>query len=65
MIENGNYTSFDDRIGVWKAVFAMWKSNPIIGVSISLFQDTLTKIATSGEVSPFISSSCIPWLTYS
>lgn len=62
MIEQGNYTSFDDRIGIWKVVWVMWQNNPILGSSISAFQDTYAQVAASGMVSPYISSTGVPWM---
>ena len=46
--------SIYDRIYFWKVSWKMWLDHPILGVSVSAFQDVYKEIALSGEVAPFV-----------
>jgi O-antigen ligase len=50
-----------DRIGYWKVVWAMWQEHPILGVSVSAWQDVYKETAASDRVKPYISPDGRSW----
>ncbi len=56
-----NLDSIYDRIGYWKVVWTMWRENPILGVSVSGWQDAYKAMASSNAISPFIDPAGRSW----
>lgn len=54
-------SSIYDRIGYWKVVWAMWKTHPLVGVSVSAWQDAYQAIAASDVTTPFIDPAGRSW----
>jgi len=49
-----NLSSFYARIAIWKVAWAMWLGHPVVGVSVSAWQDCYKEIAASGSVAPYV-----------
>ncbi len=50
-----------DRFGIWKVVWAMWQEKPILGVSISGWQDVYKEKINSKTVQPYIAPNGEKW----
>jgi hypothetical protein len=46
--------SFYDRVYYWRVGLAIWADHPLLGASVSAFQETYLEIAASGRVEPFL-----------
>ncbi len=51
-----------DRINIWKVAWTMWLNHPVLGVSVSAWQDYYKEIMSLGVIDPFVTSSGI--MTY-
>lgn len=50
-----------DRIGYWKVTWAMWHNHPVVGVSVSAWQDAYRETAASDQVKAYISPDGRSW----
>lgn len=49
----GNLDSMYDRVNIWKVAWKMWKTHPVLGVSVSGWQDVYKE--TVDSVEPYVS----------
>jgi hypothetical protein len=56
-----NLASTYYRISYWKVAWEMWKGKPLLGVSVSAWQESYRETAASGKVKAFISPDGRRW----
>ncbi len=52
-----NLDSFYARVNIWKVTWYMWLDHPVVGVSVSAWQDYYKHKFASGAIEPFMQSS--------